>query len=335
MAPARVVIYARFSSDLQNPKSTEDQIRECSAHAKREGWKITEIFQDQGISGATAERPGYQALLAAVQARAVDIVLIEHIDRLARDTEHMTAFYKAATHEDVEIHSLGKGKLGILDIGIMGTLAALYLEDLADKTRRGLAGRIERGKSAGGLSYGYRRTLDDRGDPIKGTLEIDETQAAVVARIFREYADGKSPLRIASDLNADKIPAPRGRDEGSGHWKQNTINGNRERGTGILNNELYQGRRIWNRLRYSKHPDTGRRVSKLNSPEAWKTQEVPELRIVEEDLWNAVKARQEALSKQRGKRTATTKTGYLLRSAFGDANSCCRACSPAAIAAAS
>ncbi|MFW8596410.1 recombinase family protein [Cribrihabitans neustonicus] len=57
---------------------------------------------------------------------------------------------------------------------------------------------------------------------------------------------GGGVAQIAADLNADKIPAPRGRGEGSGHWKQNTINGNRERGTGILNNELYQGRRIWN-----------------------------------------------------------------------------------------
>ncbi len=309
MTATRVAIYARFSTDLQNPKSTEDQIRECSVHAEREGWTIVEVFQDQGISGATAERPGYQSLLAAVQAKTVDIVLIEHIDRLARDTEHMTAFYKAATHADTEIHSLGKGKLGILDIGIMGTLAALYLEDVADKTRRGLAGRIEQGKSAGGLSYGYRRPLDERGDPIKGKLEIDEAHAAVVMRIFKEYAGGKSPLRIAADLNADKIPAPRGRGEGSGHWKQNTINGNRERGTGILNNELYMGRRIWNRLRYSKHPVTGRRVSKLNPPEDWKTSEVPELRILDQDLWLAVKERQDSLARKRSKRSPADTKG--------------------------
>lgn len=309
MTAPRVAIYARYSTDMQNPKSAEDQVRECHTHAERQGWKVVETFQDRGISGATTQRPGYQALLSTVHANAADIVLVEHIDRLGRDTEHMSAFYKTATHADVEIHQLGKGKLGILDIGIMGTLAALYLEDLAHKTRRGLAGRIEQGKSAGGLSYGYRRPLDERGAPVKGGLVIDEAQAAVVTRIFNEYAGGKSPLQIAAGLNADGIPAPRGRRDGSGHWKQNTLNGNRERGTGILNNELYRGRRIWNRLRYSKHPETGRRVSKLNPQEAWKIHDTPELRIVDEYLWNAVKGRQASLSKQRGKTNAIDRNG--------------------------
>ncbi|WP_342742192.1 recombinase family protein [Sulfitobacter marinus] len=74
--------------------------------------------------------------------------------------------------------------------------------------------------------------------------------------------------------------------------RQTTINDNRERGTGILNNELYIGRRVWNRLRYSKHPETGKRVSRLNPQEDWITFEVPELRIVEQSVWESAKERQ-------------------------------------------
>lgn len=116
----------------------------------------------------------------------------------------------------------------------------------------------------------------------------------MVERIFTEYAAGKSPIQIATDLNADGIPASRGKGNSSGHWRQTTINGNRERGTGILNNELYIGRRLWNRLRYSKHPETGKRVSRLNPPEDWITFEAPDLRIVEQSVWEAAKARQAA-----------------------------------------
>ena len=65
--------------------------------------------------------------------------------------------------------------------------------------------------------------------------------------------------------------------------------------TGILNNELYIGRLVWNRLRYVKDPETGKRVSRLNPPEAWVFHEVPELRIVPQDLWERVKVRQEAV----------------------------------------
>ena len=74
-----------------------------------------------------------------------------------------------------------------------------------------------------------------------------------------------------------------------------TINGNRQRGTGILNNELYVGRLVWNRLRYIKDPATGKRVSRLNPEADWITQEVPGLRIVEQDLWDRVKARQKTI----------------------------------------
>ena len=83
------------------------------------------------------------------------------------------------------------------------------------------------------------------------------------------------------------IPGPSG-----GTWGPSTINGNASRGTGILNNELYVGKLVWNRLKYVKNPNTGKRQSRLNPPEAWIIKDVPELRIVPQELWDAVKARQ-------------------------------------------
>lgn len=103
-------------------------------------------------------------------------------------------------------------------------------------------------------------------------------------------------MKIAAALNREAIPAPRAR-SGSGHWMQNTINGHVRRGTGILNNELYVGRRVWNRLEYRKDPATSKRVSRLRPEAEWVCQEVPDLRIVPQDLWAAVKARQRATTK--------------------------------------
>jgi site-specific DNA recombinase len=79
---------------------------------------------------------------------------------------------------------------------------------------------------------------------------------------------------------------------GGAPWNPSTIHGNPARGTGILNNELYIGRLVWNRLRYIKDPDTRKRVSRPNAPSEWVTTAVPELRIVDDELWNQVKARQ-------------------------------------------
>ncbi len=71
-----------------------------------------------------------------------------------------------------------------------------------------------------------------------------------------------------------------------------TIYGNWRRGTGILNNDLYIGKLVWNRLRYIKDPTTGKRVSKPNEAKEWIVKEVPDLRIVDQDLWDRVKVRQ-------------------------------------------
>jgi site-specific DNA recombinase len=77
-----------------------------------------------------------------------------------------------------------------------------------------------------------------------------------------------------------------------------TINGNRRRGTGILNNELYIGMLVWNRLNYGKDPETDNRVSRPNPEEAIVRTEVPDLRIVDDRLWHRVRERQSFLDKQ-------------------------------------
>ena len=69
-----------------------------------------------------------------------------------------------------------------------------------------------------------------------------------------------------------------------------------KRGTGLLNNVLYRGDLVWNRCSYIKDPRTGKRVARPNPPEKWETLSVPELRIVSDDLWAAVKTRQASLS---------------------------------------
>ncbi|CAH1698312.1 hypothetical protein BOSEA1005_11365 [Hyphomicrobiales bacterium] len=80
-----------------------------------------------------------------------------------------------------------------------------------------------------------------------------------------------------------------------------TIRGQKERGTGILNNELYAGELVWNRCSYVKDPSTGRRLARPNPPAQWERKPVPELRIVDDALWEAVKRRQEAVAFEMGR----------------------------------
>lgn len=285
----QVAIYARYSTDMQRDASIEDQIRVCQERADTEGWKTHNCYTDHGQSGATMLRPGIQMLLQDALAGRFSVIIAEALDRLSRDQEDIAGIYKRLTFAGVKIVTLAEGEVNDLHIGLKGTMNALFLKDLADKTRRGLRGRVEAGKSGGGNAYGYDvvRKFTEAGEAIRGDRTINEAEAAIVNRIFEEYADGVSPRAIAKRLNAEKIAGPT--DKG---WGPSTIHGNRQRGTGILNNELYIGRLVWNRLRYIKDPETGKRVSRLNAESDWITKDVPEMRLVQQDLWERVKTRQ-------------------------------------------
>ncbi|MCB9942820.1 MAG: recombinase family protein [Geminicoccaceae bacterium] len=286
----RVALYARYSSDNQREASIEDQFRICREQAKRETWKVVGTYKDAGISGASMIlRPGIQSLLQDAQAGAFDVVLAEALDRISRDQADVATFFKHLKFAGVPIVTLAEGEISELHVGLKGTMNALFLKDLAAKTHRGIRGRVEEGKSGGGLCYGYKvvKQLDARGDPIRGDREIDEAEANIVRRIFREFASGIGPRAIARTLNDEGVPGPNGKP-----WGDTTIRGHVKRGTGLVNNELYIGRLIWNRLRYMKDPSTGKRVSRLNPESDWIVKDVPELRIVDDTLWQAVRQRQ-------------------------------------------
>ena len=303
----RCALYARYSSDQQRAASIEDQFRVCRERAEREGWKVVGCYKDSAISGdSVILRPGVQALLEDARRGAFEIVVAEALDRVSRDQADVATLYKHLRFAGVMIFTLsaGEGEINELHVGLKGTMNALFLKDLAAKTRRGLRGRVEAGKSGGGICYGYDvvKLHDDAGERIRGEREIDEAEAEIVRRIFREFAQGTSPRAIARRLNEDGIPGPKGK-----LWTDSVLRGHAKRGTGLLNNELYIGRLVWNRQRFLKNPDTGKRVARLNPPEEWIVAEVPELRILDDELWQAAKARQGEISEKYATAIAATR----------------------------
>ena len=237
----KVALYARYSSQHQRDASIEDQLRICRQRAEREGWTIVDSYTDRAISGASLLRPGIQELMQDAQRGRFQMIVAEAMDRLSRDQEDIAGLFKRMSFAGVKLFTLSEGEVGQLHIGLKGTMNAMFLKDLADKTRRGQRGRIEGGKSGGGLCYGYDfiRAIGADGQPVTGERQINTVEAEVVRRIFGEYAAGKSSRTIACKLNADGIAGPQGR-----AWDPSTIHGNVARGNGVLNNELYVGRLV-------------------------------------------------------------------------------------------
>jgi DNA invertase Pin-like site-specific DNA recombinase len=258
---------------------------------------VVASYQDAAISGSTVIlRPGIQSLLEDARTGRFDVVLAEALDRVSRDQADVATLHKHLQFARVPLVTLSEGEISELHVGLKGTMNALFLKDLARKTHRGQRGRIEKGFSAGAVGYGYRmvRRLTSEGELVRGEREIDEAQALIVNRIFREFAAGKSPRAIARDLNAEGIAGP-----SALPWSDTSIRGNVRRGSGILNNELYVGVRVWNHKHHVKDPTTGRTVERANPESEWVRVPVPHLRIVSDDLWEAVRRQQQALAAHR------------------------------------
>lgn len=254
--------------------------------------------------------------------------LAEIIEDFLLDQAEMHAALNRLRFRGIKVFSVATGtdltdKTGSIVAAVKGWQDEAFLDSLREKTHRGMHGQVARGLSAGGRAYGYRSVpiydsirKDPYGQPlvIGSRRVIDKTEAKVIVRILEMYASVLSAKAITYRLNADHVPPPRpkrGR-EAQG-WTWTTISGSSERGIGILNNELYQGKCLWNRSGKLRDPETGTRVTRQRGQDEWLCVEVPELRIVSEELWQRVKTRQVQSRHcwSKGKRGGATRHAYL------------------------
>ena len=330
----KAAVYTRYSTDKQREASIEDQARNCRQRIQREGWVLTKTYEDRAATGSRADRGGYQAMLEDARARHFDVLLVDDISRLSRDQVEAENTFRRLEHWGVRVIAIGDGydsdaASRKVHRTVKNLMNEVYLDDLAEKTHRGLEGQARAGYNAGGRAYGYRHVpvedpahRDALGRPTVTAVrrEVDTNQAEVVRKIFEWFAEGFSPRWIASELNGLKVASPgatlnrkvRRRD---GVWLASAIAGDVRRGTGILNNEVYRGVYVWNRSRWVRDPETRRRVSRQRPQCEWVVQNLPELRIVTDELWQRVKQRQaDTHSKSAAIRLAMHKNARIGRS---------------------
>ena len=288
----RVAIYARYSSNLQKPTSIADQVRLCQERADSIGAEVVRVHPDYEASAQTGRfQPALDALLLDAKRGYIDIVFAESLDRISRDQEHLHGIHKRLRYWNVGLYTLDQGEIQSIHISIGGYMNAAFIENLKQKTRRGQIGAVKDGRIPAGHSYGYRiaNRIDEHGRPVRGLRKIDPDEASVIQRIYRDYAEGTSVREITAALNREGVPGPRGRP-----WGPTTINGHRSRRNGILNNELYHGVLIHGRQEFVYDPFTGKRQARPVPKDRWTVQDVPHLRIVDEELWQRVQKRRQA-----------------------------------------
>jgi site-specific DNA recombinase len=233
------------------------------------------------------DRRGFQRLMAdaASSGRDFDVILVDDTSRLSRSLADVVTLHQRLNHYGVRVIAVSQGidtkhELSELLIAMHGITDSLYVKELGKKTHRGLEGRFLKGLSAGGPCYGYDTVKEENG--VRWV--INDSEAAVVREIFELSAAGHSLKGITGLLNERKTLPPQKRaDRPFKNWCPTAIRA-------MLRRELYIGKRIWNQTKFVKTPGTNKRVGRPRPRNEWQIQDVPELRIISDELWTRVQS---------------------------------------------
>ena len=301
LATGRVGIYARYSSDLQNESSIDDQARRGRDAIVRAGGNPAQalVFADYAVSGGSMDRAGLEAMLRAVEEKRIDVIITEDVSRISRDMGDAAQIFKRLQFAGVPLIGLSDGidtsaKQGKLTFAFKSMMAEWYVDELRDRTLRGLEGRALAGFATGNVPFGFATVAesDATGRALGNKIVIDETEAAIIIRIFIAYRDDGALHRIARDLNRDGVPSPRA---GTKHkrygWGASTIRA-------ILHNEKYAGVWRFKERQWVKVPGTNKRQPRARPADEVMTIERPELRIIDHELWTAVQTKLAAVNRK-------------------------------------
>ena len=310
----RVATYSRYSTEMQRATSIEDQLRVATRYAEEQGWTIdeTQTFADAGLSGSSIDgRPGLQALLAAAARRPLpfDVLLVDDSSRIARDIADAIRVMQTLKFFGVRVvyisqHIDSADEQAETLVAVHGMVDSLYLREMAKKIKRGLEGQQARGFATGGRTYGYRTVpvldasgrKEPNGSPLASgyRVEVVPEEADVITQIFAWYGSGLGNNAITARLNQMGTPPSRG-----GRWRVNAVKR-------ILTNERYLGRAIWGQRTFERRPGTSQKVARRQPREQWRIQERPELRIISQDAWDRVRARQTEVREAFGRKSEGT-----------------------------
>jgi site-specific DNA recombinase len=316
-AGLRLAVYARVSTEEQREGQTIDsQITELERFCREKAWPITGIYKDDGWSGGVMERPELDRLRDDAQKGLFDGVLINDVDRLARDVAHLGVIKRDLEKKGVKVifrklPSDGSPTYNLM-VNILGSFAEFERELISDRTRRGRRHKVEtRQKYLGSnTAYGYHYVPMNQGTGEEGVLGVNVQEAAVVQQMFAWVdQEGLSARRVLFRLNELGI-RPRG---GAARWAKSSV-------LRILKSEMYAG--VWHYNKFQgcepRNPAPARiyrrrkKCSVRRRPKSeWIPLTLPEsLRLITRDRWQRV---QEQLARNRAFSPRNEKHVYLLK----------------------
>ncbi|HAG07599.1 MAG: Resolvase domain protein [Clostridia bacterium 62_21] len=295
------VIYVRVSTEDQarHGYSLEAQEDACRKKARELGADKVQVYRDEGVTGAILERPGLQAALSA--AKGADWFILYDPDRLSRKLAHQLllaeTIEKAGCRLEFVTCEWEDTPEGRLFYSLRGAIAEYEKEKFKARSKFGKQAKARRGLlTHDPRTYGYRY--------CEGTYRVEEAEALVYRRMVDMALSGMSPEAIARQLQAEGVPAPRGK-----KWYRATVRR-------ILKNPAYAGTLYLNRYDaegVKAARQRGRKAgSRIRPRESWIAVPVPP--IIDRDTWEMLQERlREMKSGRRGGRVHHYPLSGLLR----------------------
>lgn len=302
----KVALYTRVSTEDQAREgfSLEVQRDFLLKYAKEQGWEVfcsvsgAKVYQDDGVSGYTMDRPAVRRLLMDAANKKFDLILVYKQDRLSRNLKDMLNLldqlsrwgvgYKSATEPFDTTTSAGKMALHML-----GTYAEFERNRLVERVFPGMVRGAQKGHWQGAryAPYGYNYNKP------KKLLEVVPVEARIVKQIYEMYLSNKSTTQIAGHFYKQGIKSRSG-----GRFHAKLI-------CDILKNPVYLGKLVWNRTHYDKNNQSRKTIRAVrNSPDQVVTAEGKHEVIITQETFDKVQARLRA--NRKGGERCMTKFDY-------------------------
>ncbi|MFZ5352676.1 MAG: recombinase family protein [Bacillota bacterium] len=207
----RVAGYVRVSRDEDNEScsSITAQKSLIEEYAQKNGWQVSQYYEDDNWSGYNFDRPGFKQLVKQIEERNIDVLIAKDLSRIGRHNALTLLFVEKL--RELNIRLILPYEAGGYDtekqdndmLGIYTWFNEMYVKDISRKIRSSIRIKQSEGKMIIKEQFGYRK-----GETDKHTLLIEPAEASVVRLIFRLYLQGCGYRRIAMHLNCEGYPTP-------------------------------------------------------------------------------------------------------------------------------
>ena len=294
-----VVIYTRFSSTLQSPKSCVDQEREVRAGLDKLGVDHSDavVIRDEAESGTNAFRVGFRKIEAMARSGEISILAVDDQSRLTRGANAL-AFLQDLVYSGGRFISLGDNidtnqENWAVMVQVIGIHNSTTINELGRRVKRGQTGRLLNGLTAGDYPLGYEPYFVNpdaalqarRGPKPEKNIRVDEAMAQWIRQVFTWFNEGYSIQEIARRLSKNKVA--RGSRSKGDLWDHHQVRR-------LLSNEKYIGIWVWGKTKNSR--SSSGRVKQIDVPkEDWVRVVRDDLRIIDQQVWEKTQLRLEEL----------------------------------------